>query len=102
MEARQGRARRSRMSKPKIRPAALMDISAITRIYAHAVEHGTATFELEAPDEAEMACRMNELTSRNFPYLVAELDGVLMGYGSSGHYRATPAYDFTVETAASF
>ncbi|HEY6380917.1 MAG TPA: GNAT family N-acetyltransferase, partial [Pseudolabrys sp.] len=87
------------MSKLKIRPAALMDIPAITRIYAHAVEHGTATFELEAPDEAEMACRMNELTSRNFPYLVAELDGVLMGYAYAGPYRARPAYRFTVENS---
>ena len=25
------------------------------RIYAYAVEHGTASFELEPPDEAEMA-----------------------------------------------
>ena len=29
-----------------IRPATLADIPAITRIYAHAVEHGTASFEL--------------------------------------------------------
>jgi L-amino acid N-acyltransferase YncA len=87
------------MSKPKIRPAALMDIPAITRIYAHAVEHGTATFELEAPDEAEMARRMNELTSRSFPYLVAELDGVLAGYAYAGPYRTRPAYRFTVENS---
>jgi L-amino acid N-acyltransferase YncA len=87
------------MSKPKIRPAALRDIPAITRIYAHAVEHGTATFELEAPDEAEMAHRMNDLTSRNFPYLVAELDGVLAGYAYAGPYRTRPAYRFTVENS---
>ena len=31
-----------------IRPATLADIPAITRIYAHAVEHGTASFELDA------------------------------------------------------
>ena len=35
-----------------IRPAKTSDIPAITRIYAHAVEHGTASFELDAPDAA--------------------------------------------------
>ena len=87
------------MSKPKIRPAALTDIPVITRIYAHAVEHGTATFELEAPDEAEIARRMNELSSGNFPYLVAELDGILAGYAYAGPYRTRPAYRFTVENS---
>ena len=43
-----------------IRPARPTDIPAITRIYSHAVEHGTASFELSPPDEAEMARRMND------------------------------------------
>ena len=34
------------------------------RIYAHAVEHGTASFELEPPDEAEMARRMRDAARR--------------------------------------
>ena len=37
-----------------IRPAEPRDIPAITRIYAHAVRYGTASFELEPPDEAEI------------------------------------------------
>ena len=45
------------MSNVSIRPAAPADIAAITRIYADAVLHGTATFEIEPPDEAEMARR---------------------------------------------
>jgi L-amino acid N-acyltransferase YncA len=87
------------MTKPKIRPARPTDIPAITRIYAHAVEYGTASFELEPPDEAEMGRRMSELTSQNFPYLVAELDGVLAGYAYAGPYRTRPAYRFTVENS---
>jgi L-amino acid N-acyltransferase YncA len=87
------------MTKPKIRPARPTDIPAITRIYAHAVEYGTASFELEPPDEAEMARRMSELTSQSFPYLVAELDGALAGYAYAGPYRTRPAYRFTVENS---
>jgi len=82
-----------------IRAATASDIPAITLIYAHAVEHGTASFELTAPNEAEMAHRMDELNAGNFPYLVAELDASLVGYAYAGPYRARPAYRFTVENS---
>ena len=80
-----------------IRPAKTSDIPAITRIYAHAVAHGTSSFELEAPDEAEMTRRMGELIAKGFPYLIAEIDGVLAGYAYAGHYRTRPAYRYTLE-----
>jgi L-amino acid N-acyltransferase YncA len=80
-----------------IRPATPADIPAITRIYAHAVTYGTASFELEAPDEAEMTRRMRALLDGGFPYLAAEADGALVGYAYAGHYRTRPAYRFTVE-----
>ena len=67
------------------------------RIYAHAVTHGTASFELEPPDEAEMARRMRALLDGGFPYLVAEVDGALAGYAYAGPYRTRPAYRFSVE-----
>ncbi len=82
-----------------IRPARAADIPAITRIYAHAVEHGTASFELTAPDETEMARRMQALLKDNFPYIVAELDGAILGYAYASFYRARPAYRFTVENS---
>ncbi len=80
-----------------IRPAKTTDIPAITRIYAHAVEHGTASFELDAPDEAEMMRRMNDLVGKGMPYLAAEIDGVLRGYAYVGPFRTRPAYRLTVE-----
>ena len=82
-----------------IRPAKTADIPAITRIYAHAVEHGTASFELTPPDEAEMARRMRDLMSKGFPYLVAEVNGVLAGYAYAGPFRSRPAYRLTVENS---
>jgi phosphinothricin acetyltransferase len=84
------------MSVP-IRPATVADIPAITRIYAHAVEHGTASFELSAPDEAEMGRRMQAIFDGKFPYIVAEIDGVIAGYAYASLYRTRPAYRFTVE-----
>src|SRR5438045_687060 len=82
---------------PFIRPAKASDIPAITRIYAHAVEHGTASFELEPPDEAEMARRMQALLDGRFPYFIAEIDGKIAGYAYASLYRTRPAYRFTVE-----
>lgn len=81
----------------KIRPATFSDIPAITGIYSDFVIHGTASFELEPPGEAEMAARMRSLTEGGFPYLTAELDGVVAGYAYAGAYRIRPAFRFTVE-----
>jgi len=80
-----------------IRPAKTSDIPAITRIYAQAVEHGTASFELTPPGQAEMTRRLHDLTTKGFPYLVAEIDGALAGYAYAGLYRSRPAYRLTVE-----
>jgi L-amino acid N-acyltransferase YncA len=85
------------MPEITIRAAAAHDIAAITRIYAHAVEHGTASFEIEPPDEAEMARRRQALIDGGYPYLVAEADGVVAGYAYAGPYRARPAYRWSVE-----
>jgi len=82
-----------------VRPAGRADIPAITRIYGHSVEHGTASFELTAPDQAEMTRRFDELTTNGFPYLVAVVDGAVVGYAYAGPYRTRPAYRFTVENS---
>jgi L-amino acid N-acyltransferase YncA len=83
--------------QPTIRAATPADIPTITRIYAHAVAHGTASFEIDAPDQTEMARRQRALIAAGFPYIAAELDGTLLGYAYAGHYRTRPAYRFTVE-----
>ena len=87
------------MSPPEIRPATEADLPAITRIYEHAVLHGTATFELIAPDLTEMSRRFRSLMEGGFPYFVGVLDGRVGGYAYAGPYRPRPAYRFTVENS---
>ena len=87
------------MSSPEIRPAIEADLPFVTKIYAHAVLHGTATFELTPPDLAEMTRRYRVLMDGAFPYLVAVLDGIVVGYAYAGPYRPRPAYRFTVENS---
>jgi phosphinothricin acetyltransferase len=87
------------MSPLQIRPAAAADLPAITEIYEHAVRYGTATFELIPPDLAEMTRRFGVLSDGGFPYLVAALEGRVVGYAYAGAYRPRPAYRFTVENS---
>jgi phosphinothricin acetyltransferase len=85
------------MNDIAIRAATPADLPAITAIYAEAVRLGTASFELDPPDEAEMGARMQTLTAGGFPYLVAVRGGELLGYAYAGPYRLRPAYRFAVE-----
>lgn len=75
------------------------DIRTITAIYAHAVRHGTASFELDPPDAAEMARRRQALLAAAYPYIVAERGGAVAGYAYASAYRPRPAYRFSVESS---
>ena len=87
------------MSSPALllRPSTPADLPAITAIYAWNVLHGTGTFELEEPDEAEMASRRDDVLSKGLPWLVAERSGVVLGYAYANHFRPRKAYRFCVE-----
>ena len=80
-----------------IRSATPEDLGQITAIYAHAVIHGTASYELEPPSRDEMATRFDTLTRAGYPYIVAERDGTILGYAYAGPFRARRAYRFMVE-----
>ena len=80
------------MQKVIIRPAVAAAIETITRIYADAVLRGTATFEIEPPDEAEMLRRQSALRKNGYPYFAAEIESVVAGYAYAGpiaHGRLT-------------
>lgn len=85
------------MTTPALRPATAADVGAITAIYRPAVLHGTASFELEPPDEAEMLRRFEAVVGAGYPYFVATLDGRVVGYAYASAYRTRPAYRFAVE-----
>lgn len=80
-----------------MRPAAAGDLPAIHSIYAHHVLHGLATFEEEPPSVEELARRWHDVTARGLPYLVAELDGKVAGFGYCAPYRLRSAYRYALE-----
>lgn len=80
-----------------IRPSDALDIPAIAAIYAWSVRHGTGTFELDAPDEAETARRRDDVLAKGLPWLVAERGGSVVGYAYANHFRPRRAYRFCLE-----
>lgn len=87
------------MGELRVRTAAEGDIPAIAAIYRLAVETGTASFELEPPDDVEMLRRYRALTDAGYDYIVAEREARVVGYAYAGAYRPRPAYRFTVENS---
>jgi phosphinothricin acetyltransferase len=73
------------------------DVAAIQAIYAHYVLHGTASFELTPPTLDDMVQRRANVVAKSLPYLVAEQNGVVVGYAYVTLQRPRPAYRFTVE-----
>ena len=80
-----------------LRDASEADAAAIQRIYAHHVRVGTASFEEEPPTSDEIAARRAAVMGAGLPYLVAELDGAVVGYAYATSYRPRPAYRYTLE-----
>ncbi len=84
-----------------VRPSTPADLPAITAIYAEAVLHGTGTFELEPPDQPEMARRRDDVLAKGLPFLVAQdrgsATGQVLGYAYANHFRPRRAYRFCLE-----
>ncbi len=80
-----------------VRRATEVDVEAILAIYNDAILHSTATWDLapvDVADRTEWLLRHN--TGRNVT-LVAELDGVVVGYAGYGEFRPKAGWADTVE-----
>lgn len=80
-----------------VRDAREADMTFVQEIYAHHVLHGLASFEEAAPTVAEMIGRRESVLKLDLPYLVAEMDGRVVGYSYASSYRPRPAYRHTIE-----
>ncbi len=85
------------MSAVLVRDASEADMGAVQAIYAFHVLNGFASFEEVPPDLPEMLERRQSVLALGLPYLVADMEGEVVGYSYASKYRARPAYRFTIE-----
>jgi phosphinothricin acetyltransferase len=79
-----------------IRNATEADVPAILAIYAPYVLTSTATFEYDVPTTAEFLQRFRDITTQ-FPWLVWEEDGRILGYVYASRPYARAAYSWCAE-----
>ena len=85
------------MAPMRIRDSRDEDLAEIHAIYAHHVLNGLASFEEAPPTVAELAGRRASVLGLGLPYLVAEIEGRLVGYAYATRYRARSAYRYSLE-----
>ena len=72
------------------------DIRRCVEIYNYYIINSTATFEEQPLTEAQFAERVKRI-SADYPYLVAEEDGKVVGYAYLDKYNERSAYRFTAD-----
>lgn len=80
-----------------MRAADTADLVQVQAIYAHHVLNGTGSFEEVPPDITEMTARRARLAAQGLPYLVADRDGIVLGFAYAGPFRPRSAYRYTLE-----
>ena len=86
-----------RPPNPVVRPCATQDLAAITAIYGHHVQHGSGSFEIDAPSLNDMTGRVQAIQHQGLPWLVAERDAQVLGFAYAGPFRPRPGFRFLVE-----
>lgn len=81
-----------------IRPAGVADMSVVAAIFAHYVEETAISFELDPPSVADWSEKRSDLEALGWPFLVAVLNGHVIGYAYVAAWRHKPAYRRTVES----
>ncbi len=79
-----------------IRNAKVEDANSLLSIYAPYVENTAITFEYVVPSLEEFKSRIAS-TLKKYPYLVAELDGKVVGYAYASSFKDRAAYKYSVE-----
>jgi len=81
----------------QIRPYQTKDTQAILDIINHNILYSTALYDYAVRSYEQQKNLLEEKISKNFPVIVAELDGQVAGFGMYGEFRFREAYKFTVE-----
>jgi L-amino acid N-acyltransferase YncA len=84
---------------PMIRQASIGDAAAIEAIYAEHVRTGTASFDTVPRSAIETQHKIEEITGKGWPFIVAERSGEILGYAYASQFRDRAAYSFACENS---
>jgi phosphinothricin acetyltransferase len=82
----------------KIRLANPDDAAGVLRIYGPYCESSSVSFEIVAPSVEEIRRRIEKI-SRQYPWLICEIDGHVAGYVYASQHRERAAYRWNVDVA---
>lgn len=85
------------MGEISIRDVRADDAEAIAAIYAHHVLNGTATYDIDPPSVEDTVAKIGRIAEAGWPFIVAELDGEVVGYAYATQFRDRAAYRFACE-----
>lgn len=83
--------------KISLRPYQTEDTQAILEIINHNILNSTALYDYNVRSYEQQKNILEEKINKNFPVIVAELNGKVVGFGMYSEFRFREAYKFTVE-----
>lgn len=81
-----------------IRPARKTDVTDILKIYTPYITDTVITFETEVPTIEEFTERIENIKNA-YPYLVCEVDGIVVGYAYASKHHERSAYKYSVDVS---
>ena len=80
-----------------IRPAKAGYVPALVQLRRAIVSDPVITFTTVAPGAADIGAEIDRAQAKGTPFLVADRNGLVVGFATWGPFRAGPGYRFTVE-----
>jgi L-amino acid N-acyltransferase YncA len=81
----------------RVRASTEDDVPAMIAIYTYHIQHGLGDYEIEPLHPDDLKRRRKTMLKRRLPHLVAEQNGVVVGYAYAVPFRKRPAYRYTVK-----
>jgi L-amino acid N-acyltransferase YncA len=86
-------------SEITIRPSTEADVPAMLAIYTYHIQRGLGEFDVEPLHPEDIERRRKNMIKRRLPHLVADRDGVVIGYAYAVPFRKRPAYRYAVKNS---